>query len=194
LAAAASALQRASGCSDTPFSLAFLTDRRRIAKPEPVMRALPPGAAVIYRDYDDPKRAAFARRYAALCRAHGVLFLIGGDIALARAVSADGVHFPSRMIAGIAPARDLIVTAACHGAADLALAHRQGANAAFLSPVFATQSHPGSPTLGAARFRMLAAAAAALPVLALGGVGCANSRALGGRNVAGIGAISAFAG
>lgn len=193
LAAAASALKRASGCDDAPFSLAFLTDRRRIAKPESVIRALPAGAAVIYRDYDDPRRAAIAARYAALCRGRGVLFLAGGDIGLARAVGADGVHYPSRMIAGIAPAPDLIVTAACHSAADLALAHRQHTDAAFLSPVFSTQSHPGSQPLGVALFKALACDAS-LPVLALGGVGIANSSALAGENVAGFGAIGAFEG
>jgi len=103
LAAAASALKRASlrsGGAAAPFSLAFLTDRRRIPEPEPILRALPAGAAVIYRDYDDPKRAAVAARYASICKGRGVFFLVAGDLALARRVGADGAHMPSRMLRG----------------------------------------------------------------------------------------------
>jgi thiamine-phosphate pyrophosphorylase len=101
LAAAAEALKRASrekGGAEAPFSLAFLTDRRRIPDPEPILRALPLGAAVLYRDYDDPKRPALARRYSVICRRRGVLFLVAGDIRLALAVCADGAHMPSRML------------------------------------------------------------------------------------------------
>src|SRR3990167_3426864 len=98
LAAAALMLKRASGGISAPFSLAFLTDRRRLPNPEPVMRALPAGAAVIYRDYDDPRREAMARRYRALCAARNILFLVAGDAALARLVGADGLHLPAVML------------------------------------------------------------------------------------------------
>ena len=199
LAAAAAALKRQSGGISAPFSLAFPTDRRRIANPEPVLRALPAGAAVIYRDYDDPKRVWIARRYAAICKARGVLFLVAEDEALAQAIGADGVHWPARMLrdffppaSGGAGAR-LLVTAACHNAEDLALAHARGADLALLSPAFATPSHPDTEYLGPARFRALAAASP-LPVLGLGGVDENNAALLAGRNVAGIAAIGAFAG
>jgi len=194
LAAAGRALKRASDAA-APFNLAFLTDRARILDPEPILGALPAGAAVIFRDYDAPRRAAIARRYLAICRARGVLFLVAGDSDLAAAIGADGVHWPGRLLSSAAcgnRGKNLIVTAACHGADDLARAHRLGADLALLSPVFPTPSHAGAPSLGLARFRALAAASA-LPVLALGGVDAANAGLLAGPNVAGLAAIGAFA-
>lgn len=90
------------------------------------------------------------------------------------------------------PAPGLIVTAACHDARELACAAAAGADAAFLSPVFATHSHPGAEHLGVGKFRARAAAAP-IPVYALGGVDEAQAGRLAGPNVAGFGAISAFA-
>lgn len=191
LAAAARALQAASGAA-APFSLAFMTDRRRIANPEPILRALPKGAAVIFRDYDLPGREAVARRYLSICRGRGVLFLVAGDEGLADRIGADGVHWPSTgRGARRALDRRLIVTAACHGAAELAAAAARGARLALLSPAFPTRSHPGTEHLGPARFKAIAAASP-IPVLALGGVEAGNAGALAGRNVAGIAAIGAF--
>ena len=188
LAAAARALKRASG-AQAPFSLAFLTDRRRIANPEPVIAAMPAGSAVIYRDYDDPRRAAIARRYHSLCKGRGVLFLIAADPQLAANIGADGVHWPARW-PRIQKTTGLI-TAAAHGAADLVRAAALGADVALLSPVFPTQSHPGAEPIGATRFSMLAARSP-VPVLALGGVDETNAAGLKGANVAGIAAIGAF--
>ena len=80
-----------SGCQ-APFSLAFLTDATRIPLPEIILRRLPPGVAVIYRDYQAPNRQAVAQKLRAICADRQLLFLIGGDVTLARLVQADGVH------------------------------------------------------------------------------------------------------
>jgi thiamine-phosphate pyrophosphorylase len=87
----------------------------------------------------------------------------------------------------------LIITAACHSPQEIALARAMGADLVFLSPVFATTSHPGAPVLGALEFKRLAAKSP-VPVLALGGVDAANARLLAAPNVAGFGAIGAFSG
>lgn len=189
LAAAAQSLNQASGVDGAAFCLAFLTDRARAPQPEIIIDALPPGAAVILRDYEAPDRTALALRLKALCTTRGVLFLVGADLALAQAIGADGVHFPSW--ANIRPAPGMIAAAACHSARELEKAAAAGAQLALLSPVFATQSHPGEQTLGAARFKSIARASP-LPVLALGGVDETNAGHLAGRNVAGLAAISAF--
>lgn len=168
-----------------------MTDARRAPHPECIARILPPGAAVILRDYDDPRRAGLAARLRVICAARGVLLLVGADASLARRIGADGVHLPEW-----APAQDIpggmIVTASAHDRAGLAAAAAKGAQAVLLSPAFATQSHPGAPALGAARFTALAAASP-LPVIALGGVDETNARRLVGPNVAGFAAIGAFA-
>ncbi|MFN3959192.1 MAG: thiamine phosphate synthase [Parvularculaceae bacterium] len=191
LAAAAQALKQASGAL-APFSLAFMTDGRRIADPEPVLRALPAGSAVIFRDYDHSRRAAIARRFLSICRGRGVLFLVAGDQRLAAAVGADGVHWPAGgRTADVRARAPGLVSVACHGAADLARARRLGADVALLSPVFPTRSHQEAEHLGPARFLAIAAASP-LPVLALGGVDATNAALLDGRNVAGLAAIGAF--
>lgn len=192
LAGAAAALKRASGAANTPFSLAFLTDRRRITRPDPILRGLPAGSAVIYRDYDDPARTAVARRLAAICRSRGLIFLVAGDRDLAAAAGADGVHWPARLVPVVRDKTCGIVTTACHDAAQLARAAAIGADLALLSPAFATPSHPNTEHLGAARFKALAGGAS-LPVLALGGVDATNARRLAGPGVAGLAAIGAFA-
>lgn len=198
LAAAARALQDSSGPSAAapPFTLAFMTDRRRVACPELVARALPRGTTIIYRDYDDPRRAAVGARLGSIARARGLFFLVGGDPDLAHRLGADGVHLRTVDLCRpdpVAFGHRLVISAACHSATDLARAAAIGATIAVLSPVFATSSHPCAVPLGPEGFRRLAAAAA-LPVLALGGVNETNARQLSGRNVRGIAAIGAFAG
>ncbi len=167
-----------------------MTDAARAPRPELIVRALPLGAAVILRDYEAPGRAALAARLAAIARRRGVRFLVGADIALARAVDADGVHLPS-WASWPDDTGGLMVSCACHNAEDLDRAARRGANVAFLSPVFPTESHRGAEALGPQKFKALAARAK-LPVLALGGVDKRNARAIAAPNVAGLAAIGAF--
>ena len=190
LAAAAKSLKHASGVTGAAFCLAFMTDSARAPHPEIIARVMPRGSAVILRDYENPHRAALARRLRSITKKTGTLLIIGADPALSEKVGADGVHYPSW--ASPKPAREgVIITAACHEAEDLTRAKDVGANLAFLSPVFATNSHPDAKTLGIERFKALAAASP-LPVIALGGVDEVNAGALQGRNVVGLAAISAF--
>jgi thiamine-phosphate pyrophosphorylase len=190
LAAAGDALKRQSRLC-AKFSLAFLTDRRRLPEPEQVIEALPSGTAVIYRDYDDPRRSGVAKVLADLCRRRDLIFFVGGDAKLAADSGAAGLHLPGRMLGEEVEGGGLLLTAACHSARDLDRARTIGASAAFLSPAFATASHPGAPPLGVDRFKRLAAASP-IAVLALGGVDEANAFHLAGPTTAGFGAIGAF--
>ncbi|MFC2951270.1 thiamine phosphate synthase [Marinicaulis aureus] len=190
LAAAAADLKRRSGVA-APFSLAFLTDQRRVPHPLTVVRAMPRGAAVILRDYGLPHRQGFAAQLKSIARARGLKLIIGADIDLARRIGADGVHVP-RWFSPAAPfPENMIVTAACHSMEELQRAKTMGADLALLSPAFVTFSHPGDGAMGAAAFKTLAASSL-LPVLALGGVDERNARLLVGPNVAGLAAIGAF--
>ena len=117
--------------------------------------------------------------------------IVGADFALARKIGAEGVHLP-RWFSPSAPLpEDMTVTASAHNAAELFRASTLGAALALLSPAFATASHPGADSLGATRFRALAASSP-LPVLALGGADETNAPLLAGPNVAGLAAIGAF--
>ena len=189
LAEAASGLKRAAG-SALP-ALILMTDEARLADPLPAARALPAGSAIILRHYGVPARAALARRLAAIARAQALLLLVGEDPALARRVGAAGVHLPERAIGRAGAVRwrsDWLVTAAAHSPAALRRAAAAGADAALLSPLFATASHPGVPALGPHRFRALAAACP-LPVYALGGIDAARARTLRGSGAVGIAGI-----
>ncbi len=176
-------------------TLVFLTDAAREPDPAGIVARLPRGAAVIVRDYAHPARDALARALVRIGRARGVIVLVAGDPRLAIRVRADGFHAPeglafrARAVRAIRP--NALVTTAAHGPRGLVAAARVGADAALLSPVFATPSHPGAAALGPVRFAALAAAAR-LPVLALGGVDARTVRRLLGSGAAGIAAIGAF--
>lgn len=191
LAAAAGRLKRQSGIIDGAFFLAFLSDLARIRDPEAVAGVLPPGAAFILRDYNAPDREALAKRLKSVCAARGVLFLVGADSALASAVGADGVHWPSWVKTWERLPDQSVVSASCHNAAELDAAASKGADIAFLSPVFPSPSHSGAGALGVENFNRMAAKSA-IPILALGGVNEDNAGLLAGPNVAGLGAIGAF--
>jgi len=181
--------------------LILVTDRARLPDPAPAIGRLPPGSAVILRHYDAPDRADLARRTAALCRRRGVRLLIAGDWRLAAAGGADGVHLPEAMAwrgrpawGGTQPRRPgFLVTAAAHSPAALWRAARAGADAALLSPVFATASHPDADAIGVARFAAWCRGAP-LPVYALGGVGPGTARRLAGTGAAGVAGLGALAG
>jgi thiamine-phosphate pyrophosphorylase len=190
LARAARALNSASGVA-APFYLAFATDKARGPDASLVARALPAGAAVIFRDYDDPKRAERARVLKRICAERGVLFILAGDEPLAHETSADGLHLRSDQLRKSAARRPRILSASCHSAEEIERAAAIGADIAILGPAFATPSHPGAAALGPARFKALAAGAA-IPVLAIGGVDETTARLLAGPNVVGFAAIGAF--
>ena len=190
LASAADEMASKAGPRQAPFNLVYFTDAAADASPERVARNMARGGAVILRDYRAPDRAALARRLKTICATGGLYLLVGADIALARRVGADGVHFPG-WTSVLSPPPHMITSAACHSARDLERAAARGVDCCFLSPVFRTKSHPGAKTLGPGKFRQMAADAAT-PVLALGGVDEKNAQSLKGAGVAGFGAIRAF--
>ena len=174
--------------------LILMTDIVRLPDPLPAIRRLPPGSAVIVRHPDPLARRTLAAGLLEVCRAAGVRLLIAADPRLAEALGADGVHLPEALVrAGRRRRRPgWLVTAAAHSPRALRRAADAGADAALLSPVFATRSHPGAPAIGAVRFTAWARAAP-LPVYALGGVTpetagrLADSGACGFAGIAGLG-------
>lgn len=170
--------------------LLFLTDSRRTPDPVASVEGLPRDVAVIFRHYDAPDREDLARRVLERCRARRTPMLVAGDPGLALRIGADGVHLPEGMVMGAAPKRWL-VTAAAHSERALWQAARLGADAALLSSVFPTASHPGAPVLGVWRFVALCRRSP-LPVYALGGVSAETARRLLGSPCAGVAAIGAF--
>jgi thiamine-phosphate pyrophosphorylase len=174
----------------------LFTDARRVADPRPVVARLPKGlAGVVLRHDQEPGRAALGRDLARLCRARRLRLVVAGDPRLAAALGA-GVHLRGGRWPAGAPVlvrRRLgaLVTSSAHGVADLRRAARAGAELAFLSPAFATRSHPDAAALGPLRWGRFSRGAA-LPVAALGGIGGASVRRLPRGLCRAVGAIEAL--
>lgn len=194
LAKAAAALKRTARCEPRLPALLMMTDERRLPDPLPAAAALPAGSGVVLRHYGDPSRETLGRQLAHLCRRRGLLLLVAGDLALALRLGADGVHLPEAATTLVPAARRhgmTLTTVAAHSLAALRTAARLGADAALLSPVFPTASHPGAPVLGPLRFARLVRQAG-LPVYALGGVTGRTAHRLKGSGAAGVAAIGAL--
>ena len=154
---------------------------------ETVSRAIEPSAfAVQLRDKTASPgrlrtRAIGLRR---LTRDLGVGFTVNGDAGLAHEVGADGLHLPSSSEAVAFG----WVSVAAHQDADVTRAVAAGANAALVSPVFAT---PGKPpprgTLAIARVAHLP-----LIIYALGGVDASNVGACASAGAYGVAVIRAL--
>jgi len=163
-----------------------MTDDERLPDPVRAARALPRGSLVIIRARDAKRRRALAEALSA--QTNGFILLAADDPALANHLH--GLHLPEARAREAAHWRAVrpgwVITVAAHSALALRAPY---ADAVLLSPVFATRSHPGAPTLTPARSRMMARASL-VPVLALGGVNARNSGLLTGFS--GIAAIDAL--
>lgn len=185
LIADARAVKRRRRCAHP--TLWFFTDFRRLPDPLPVIARLPADiAGVVFRHDDDPARDATLGRVINLCRARRIPLVVAGDDAgLAHA----GQH--RRRGAGRRmPKPHGWITASAHNGVELRRAARAGADLIFLSPLFATASHPAQTGLGAWQWRQLARFSP-VPVLALGGVRGLTLRQLG-NFCGGAGAIDAL--
>jgi len=172
--------------------LILMTDDLRLPDPAAAARALPPGSLVIVRAQDAGRRAKLAAQIRTIAWTHGLILLIADDPALARAVGANGLHLPEVRAGQAAHWRaknpGWLITAAAHSLA--AVLRARHADAALLSPVFATASHKGAPALSAVRARLIARNVAT-PVFALGGITAGNAALLSGfAGLAAIGALS----
>ena len=134
-------------------------------------RRLPRGSAVVIRGRDTPARAALLERLTPLS---GLSLLVADDPLLADA--ADGLHLPEARAREAAYWRarrpGWIITSSAHSLS--ALIHANGLDAVFLSPVFATASHADAKPLNPVRAAFIAAAAP-VPVYALGGITARNA-------------------
>ena len=133
-------------------------------------RRLPRGSIVVLRG---PTRAALLESLRPL----PLRLLVADDPALA--AQADGLHLPERRAREAAHWRchrpDWIITASAHSLR--ALMNVDHVDAVFLSPVFATGSHPGAKPLTPVRAALIAQHGQ-VPVYALGGVHARNATLL----------------
>jgi thiamine-phosphate pyrophosphorylase len=134
------------------------------------LRRLPRGSGVVFRHYTTPvrDRRRLFRRVVRIARARGLVVVRAGGRA---GYGEDGVHGGARWSG--------LRTAPVHDRAEAIAAVRRGAELLFVSPVFATRSHPGAEGLGSRKARRIAQG---LPVtaIALGGMDARRFRRLTG--------------
>lgn len=125
----------------------------------------------------DDELLVAARRYAALCSAHGALFILNDRPDLVVAAGADGVHVgqddtpiaEARRIVG----EDRLIGVSTHSPAQIERAGATDVDYIGVGPVHATPTKPGRPAVGTALVRY-AAAHAHTPFFAIGGIDATN--------------------
>ncbi|MEP5381419.1 MAG: thiamine phosphate synthase [Erythrobacter sp.] len=145
-----------------------MTDRRNDAVLEKSIAGLPRGSGIIFRHYHLDEAARYTRfqtirNYA---RRSDHLLILAGPPRLAHLWGADGVHgrqWKRHQTAG------LLHSAPVHNAREILTAKHVGADLLFLSPTFATRSHPDQRPLGQLQLRRLIALCNK-PVFLLGGM------------------------
>jgi thiamine-phosphate pyrophosphorylase len=163
----------------------LMTDERMGEALWTALARLPRGSGVIFRHYAAPDRRALFERARRIARRHRLVLVLGGSVRQAIAWRADGAHGRSPHRDG---ARPLLRTAPIHSAAEM---HRSRASLLFVSPVFATRSHPGQPVLRRLGFSRIARHALQ-PVVALGGMDAARFRRMRPLGAYGWAAIDAL--
>jgi thiamine-phosphate pyrophosphorylase len=154
----------------------LLSDERNDSVLEEALRRLPRGSGFVFRHYHLPPEERVARWFALLrvARARGHLAILADSALTARGWGADGLYGPAR---ALYPTSRLVTLATAHTLREIAEANRARADAVLLSPAYSTRSHPGAPSLGPVRFRLLARHAR-MPVIALGGMTPRTARRL----------------
>lgn len=142
----------------------LMTDERQGDDLWRALERLPKGAGVVFRHYGlaAGERRRLFERVRKVARRRRLFVLAGGGL------RGDGVH--GRRGGGFR-------SASAHSLSELKTAERSGARLIFLSPAFATRSHPDGRPLGPIRFGLISRHAR-VPVIALGGVDARKARRL----------------
>lgn len=180
----------------------LVTDRRRFVRPVPdllaqVRRAVDAGIDLIQvreRDLEAASLAALIEQILGIARDSRTRVVVNDRLDVAIAAGADGVHLRHDSIS-VADARSLapkpfVIGRSVHDVAEARAA--AGADYLIAGTVFPTTSKPGaSQLLGVDGLRAIVAAAAA-PVLAIGGVTMDRLGAIAATGAAGVAAIDLF--
>ena len=136
-----------------------------------------------------------AREVQAVCRRHGVPFIVNDDVALARRLGADGVHLGQHDLS-LAEARrllgpDAIIGVSAKTVAQAVAAERGGASYLGTGAVFPTSSKADATAIDHRVVKAICAAVR-IPVVTIGGITPENLPRLAGLGAVGIAGISMF--
>jgi len=135
-----------------PLPRIWLMTDERLPDLDAAIAGLPRGSGIVLRHYalKPRNRRALFKHVRRKARARRHLLLLADRPAIARQWGADGAHDQS-------PQRTRgIRTSAVHSVRERIAARRAGADLIFVSPVYATRSHPGAKALGTLRARQIA--------------------------------------
>jgi thiamine-phosphate pyrophosphorylase len=174
--------------------LLLVSDRRQARRPltEIVAAALAGGCRWISlreKDLPDDEQVLLARGLLPKVRALGARLLIHGEPALAGLAANDGVHLPAGADAAAARARlgrDKLIGISIHTVGEAAAIDPANVDYGLAGPAFETPSKPGyGPEIGRKGLAEIAAAAS-VPVLAIGGINTLRVAELIAAGVAGV--------
>ena len=160
----------------------LMTDERMGDSLWDALARLPRGSGVVFRHYalDPSERQALFARVTQVARRRGLVVVRAGEQRLGR--GAAGVHGQRGQGLRTWPA---------HSRRAAIAGVRAGADLLFVSPVFATRSHPGARVLGRARLGLLIGGLP-VPVIALGGMEVRRAGSLQPLGIYGWAAIDAW--
>ena len=166
----------------------LMTDERLGDDLLPAIQRLPARSGVIFRHYhlDAAARKSLFGQVMRICRRRGHVLLLAGDERTAIRWHADGFHQRSQR------ASQLLHSAPVHDAREIAGVKAARPDLVLLSPIFATNSHPGARPLGPLAFNRLAKLALPSRIIALGGMNRRNAQMLSLRLIHGWAAIDAL--
>jgi thiamine-phosphate pyrophosphorylase len=179
--------------------LLLVTDRQQARRPLPEIVGLALAAGCRWvslreKDLPEDEQILLARSLLAMTRRHDAKLVLHGGAKLAKLAGVDGVHLPSgsdprAARAHLGPGK--LVGISIHTVPEAAALDPAFADYAIAGPAFETPSKPGyGPEIGRKGLREMAAAAR-VPILAIGGInaarvgeviacGCAGIAVMGG--------------
>jgi thiamine-phosphate pyrophosphorylase len=158
--------------------LLVITDRQQARRPlvDVVTVALAAGCrwlSVREKDLPEDEQVALVRTLLRLARRHGATLTLHGEAALAEACDADGVHLSAGSDPTIARqmlGREKLIGVSIHTAGEAEAIDPDAVDYAIAGPAFETASKPGyGPEIGRKGLGEIAAAAP-VPILAIGGL------------------------
>jgi thiamine-phosphate pyrophosphorylase len=163
-----------------------------------VEEALEGGATFLQlreKNLDDAHFLEEARELQALCREHGVPFIVNDNVDVALAMGADGIHVGQHdMEAGdvrklLGP--DKILGVSAQTVDQAILAEQRGADYLGVGAVFPTGSKDDADDVSFEELKAICEAVS-IPVVAIGGISQSNVMQLKGSGICGIAVISAI--
>lgn len=131
----------------------------------------------------------------AICRKHGVPFVVNDNVDIALAMDADGVHVgQSDMEAGDVRAKlgpNKIIGVSCKTVEQALLAQSRGADYLGVGAMFATGTKKDATEVSFEDLKAICRAVD-IPVVAIGGISSENAKRLKGTGIAGIAVVSAI--